>query len=72
MGRKNYNSYIKKLKQEKKRKKKEEKRQKMEERKEQDNSTSLEDMLAYVDEFGNLVSEPPEESNEKDHSEDNK
>ncbi len=70
MGRKNYNTYIKKLKEEKKRKKKEEKRQKMEERKEQDTNTSFQDMIAYVDEFGNIVSEPPEENEEKNNSED--
>ena len=69
MGRKNYNTYIKKLKEEKKRKKKEEKRQKMEDRKEQDSATSFQDMIAYVDEFGNIVSEPPEDDEENNTSE---
>ena len=66
MGRKNYNTYIKKLKAEKKRKKKEEKRIKREIRKEQETSANLEDMLAYVDEEGNIVTEPPEADEEKE------
>lgn len=61
MGRKNQNTYIKKQKEEKRRKKKEQKRKKMEIRKNQDTSSDLKDMLAYVDEDGNLTSEPPDE-----------
>ena len=60
MGR-NQNAYIKKQKAEQKRKKKLAKQQKMEERKSQETSSKLEDMMAYVDEFGNITSEPPEE-----------
>ncbi|MDH5399441.1 MAG: cold-shock protein [Cyclobacteriaceae bacterium] len=55
------NSYIKKLKAEKKRKKKEEKAKKMDERKKEPKSSGLDDMMAYVDEFGNISAEPPEE-----------
>ena len=60
MGRKNFNTYIKKQKAEKKRKAKEEKAQKKEARKEQETSGKLEDMMAYVDEYGNITDEPPE------------
>jgi hypothetical protein len=63
MGRKNNNAYIKKQKAEKKRKKKEMKKKKMEERKSQETSSELKDMMAYVDENGNITSEPPEENN---------
>ena len=70
MGRKNFNAYIKKQKEEKKRKKLAEKKQKMEARKSQETSGKLEDMMAYVDEDGNIISTPPgeedEESVEKD------
>ncbi len=62
MRKRNNNSFIKKQKAEKKRKKKVEKRQKMEARKEQDSSSDLEDMMAYVDKYGNITSEPPEEN----------
>jgi hypothetical protein len=61
MGRKNQNTYLKKQKEDKKRKKKEQKRKKMEFRKSQDTSSDLKDMLAYVDEDGNLTSDPPDE-----------
>lgn len=61
MGRKNFNAYIKKQKAEKKRKKKRDKKEKLDARKNQESSGKLEDMLAYVDEFGNILSEPPEE-----------
>jgi len=60
MGRKNNNAYIKKQKAEKRRKKKEQKRQKMEERKNQETSSELKDMMAYIDEDGNITSERPE------------
>ena len=67
MGRKNFNAFlknpkmVKKQKEEKKRKKREEKKKKKEARKEEDSSGVLEDMLAYVDEYGNIVDEPPED-----------
>ena len=61
MGRKNQNAFIKKQKAEKKRKAKEAKRKKMEARKSEDTKGSLDDMIAYIDEEGNITSEPPEE-----------
>ena len=61
MGRKNNNAFIKKQKAEQKRKKKEEKKKKMEARKSDPSSTKFEDMIAYVDKYGNIVSEPPED-----------
>ncbi|HEY8895892.1 MAG TPA: cold shock domain-containing protein [Niastella sp.] len=41
-------------------KKQEDKRQKMKERKTQEKSKSLEDMMAYLDENGNLTDTPPD------------
>lgn len=55
------NSFIKKQKAERKRKKKAEKFQRRIEKKHEDTSGKLEDMIAYVDEFGNIVDTPPEE-----------
>ena len=52
------NSFIKKLKEEKKRKKKAEKFQKKLDKKNQETSGALDDMIAYVDEFGNIVDNP--------------
>lgn len=52
-------------KKEKKRKEKAEKRQARKEGK-----SSLDDMIAYVDEFGNIVDEPPEEPEEEVKAED--
>ncbi len=60
MGR-NYNSFLKKKRAEKKRKAKQEKKLKMEKRKEEQTSGKLEDMMAYVDEYGNIVSKNPDE-----------
>ena len=60
------NSFIKKQKAEKKRKKKMEKFEKRLEKKNQETKGNLEDMLAYVDEFGNIVDEPPEEDKKED------
>ncbi|UXP31699.1 cold-shock protein [Reichenbachiella agarivorans] len=59
MGKKNFNAFVKRQKAEKKRKKKEEKRVKLEER--EQGGGKLTDMIAFVDEFGNIVDEPPEE-----------
>ena len=53
------NSFIKKLKAEKKKKKQAEKLQKRLEKKNQETSGSLEDMIAYVDEYGNVQSGAP-------------
>jgi len=66
MGRKNFNAFIKKQKAEKKRKKKEEKRKKLEERKNEPTHSNLEDMIAYVDDDGNILPNPPEEEENKD------
>ena len=44
----------------KKEKKRKEKEQKRQERKENKGTGSLDDMIAYVDEFGNITSTPPE------------
>ena len=61
MGRKNQNAFIKKQKEERKRKAKAEKKAKMEARRSQPTSSKLEDMMAYLDEDGNIVSTPPGE-----------
>ena len=61
------NAFIKKQKEEKRRKKKKEKELKKKERQENnDKGSSLDSMLAYVDENGNITSEPPEETNGND------
>lgn len=65
------NSFIKKLKAEKKRKKKKEKFEKRLEKKNQETSGDLEDMMAYVDEFGNIVDEPPEPKPKKEDKKSN-
>jgi hypothetical protein len=52
------NSFIKKLKAEKKRKKRQEKIQKKIEKKNQETDGSLDNMLAYLDEEGNIISAP--------------
>jgi S-adenosylmethionine hydrolase len=52
-------SFLKKLRAEKKRKKRLEKAEKKSERKKNSKGGSLENMLAYVDEFGNLSTTPP-------------
>lgn len=60
MGR-SQNSFMKKQKEKKKAMKKKEKMEKKMERKENnDKGGTLEDMIAYVDEFGNIVDEKPE------------
>ncbi|MBV7532472.1 cold-shock protein [Chitinophaga sp. sic0106] len=57
-------SFSKKENRNKKAKAKENKAQKKQDRKENNNKgKSLEDMLAYVDEYGNLSSTPPDHSN---------
>ena len=59
------NSFIKQQKEKNKKKKKEEKLQKKLERKENSSGGDLDDMLAYVDEYGNITSTPPAEKPEK-------
>jgi S-adenosylmethionine hydrolase len=57
---KSNNAFIKKQKAEVKRKKRLEKEAKKDARKREPTDGSLENMMAYVDEFGNLTTEPPE------------
>lgn len=57
---KSNNAYIKKQKELQRKKKREEKVERKNERKKNSAGGSLENMLAYVDEFGNLTSKPPE------------
>ena len=59
------NSFNKKERQKKKLQKKKEKLQKKEERKANSTSGDLDSMMAYVDEFGNIVDTPPEENAKK-------
>lgn len=58
-------SFSKKEKQKKKAQKKKEKQARKEARKAEDKSGSLEDMMAYVDENGNIVDTPPDETKKK-------
>ena len=60
------NSFIKHKKAEMKRKKRQEKLQKKIDKKEQETSGELNDMIAYVDEFGNILDTPPEEDKSDD------
>lgn len=55
------NSFIKNQKANKKKKKREEKLQRKIDKKNQTTSGKLDDMIAYVDEFGNILDEPPQE-----------
>ncbi|ELR70475.1 cold shock-like protein [Fulvivirga imtechensis AK7] len=55
------NSFIKQQREKKKQKKKEEKLQKKQERKENSTGGDLDQMIAYVDEYGNITSTPPDE-----------
>jgi len=55
------NSYIKKQKTEKRLKKRKEKEQKKQLRRENSAGGGLENMIAYVDKFGNITNEPPAE-----------
>jgi hypothetical protein len=57
---KSNNSYIKKQKEQKRRVDRREKEEKKVERQKNSKGGALEDMMAYVDEFGNLSSVPPE------------
>ncbi|MCG8311176.1 MAG: cold-shock protein [Cytophagales bacterium] len=63
MGRKNFNAFLKNQKAEKKKKKKLEKQKKKETR--EHTSGLLDNMIAYVDEDGNIVDELPRESADK-------
>ena len=65
MGR-SQNSFIKKQKEKARLQKRQEKEEKKRERRENNlKGADLSDMIAYVDEFGNIVDEPPEEEPKK-------
>lgn len=55
------NSFIKNQKAIKKKKKREEKLQRKIDKKDHETNGSLDNMIAYVDEFGNILDEAPEE-----------
>ena len=57
---KSNNSFIKKQKEIKRKKNREEKEERKTERKKNAAGGKLEDMMAYVDEFGNISSTPPD------------
>jgi len=59
-------SFAKKEKAKKKAKDKQDKAQKMKERKAQGSKGSLEDMMAYVDEDGNITSTPPDQKKRRE------
>ena len=65
MGR-SQNSFIKNQKANKRKKKRQEKLQKKFDKKDQETSGKLDDMIAYVDEFGNIVDTLPEDEPKKD------
>jgi S-adenosylmethionine hydrolase len=54
------NAFIKKQRELQRKKNREEKVERKNERKKNSTGGSLENMMAYVDEFGNLTSKPPE------------
>lgn len=68
MGRKSKQSFLKKKKAEKKKKKQDAKFQKRMKKKNKPKSGSLDDMIAHVDEFGNITSPPSEDDEEEVNS----
>ena len=64
MGR-SRSTFSKRENEKKKQKKKEDKQQKREEKKASNESKSLDDMIAYVDEFGNISDTPPDPEKKK-------
>jgi cold shock CspA family protein len=62
---KSQETFNKKEKEKQRAKKKKEKEYRREERKNNPTSSSLDDMMVYVDEFGNLVNTPPDLTNKK-------
>lgn len=64
MGR-SQETFSKREKEKKRQKKKQEKEQKRAERRAEGSSGSLDDMIAYVDQYGNIVDAPPEEKKEE-------
>ncbi|MEO9806084.1 MAG: cold-shock protein [Reichenbachiella sp.] len=70
---KSQNSFIKNQKAKKKLLKKKEKEERRKERQENNNKgAGLSEMMAYVDEFGNILSEPPEVKIEKKEKKEDK
>ena len=65
MGR-SQNKFMKNQKAKDKKKKRDEKLQRKIDKKNEETSGKLEDMIAYVDEFGNILDEPPEDTNKKE------
>lgn len=57
---KSNNAFLKKQRDDKRRKKKQDKEEKKKIRKENAPGGELENMMAYVDEFGNISNQPPE------------
>ncbi|TRX50004.1 cold-shock protein [Fulvivirga sp. M361] len=67
------NSFIKKQKEKQKQMKKKAKEERKKLRQENnDKGSDLADMMAYIDENGNIVSEPPEEAPAKDEKDSSK
>lgn len=62
---KSQETWNKKQKEKKKQKKRDDKEQKMQERKANPSKSSFDDMIAYVDEFGNITSTPPDPMKKK-------
>ncbi|HOO09519.1 MAG TPA: cold shock domain-containing protein [Cyclobacteriaceae bacterium] len=62
---KSQETWNKKQKEKKRQKKRDDKEQKKQERKANPTKSSLDDMLAYVDEFGNITSTPPDPTKKK-------
>ncbi|MBS1489139.1 MAG: hypothetical protein JSS93_01295 [Bacteroidetes bacterium] len=62
---KSNNAYIKKQKEFQRKKKQQDKQARKEERKKNATGGELENMLAYVDEFGNITSTPPQKKTEQ-------
>lgn len=62
------NRFLKNQKANKKKKKRQEKLQKKIDKKNQETTGNLDDMIAYVDEFGNILDEKPEEDNTSNKS----
>jgi hypothetical protein len=71
MGRRNYNAFLKRQKAEKKRKAKQEKKQKKEARKNQPSSGHLDNMMAYIDKDGNIISVEPDDENSENEEQPN-
>jgi len=65
---KSNNAFIKKQKELSRKKKRQEKIEKKNERKKHSTNGDLEIMMAYVDEYGNITSTPPEKKNTEQNS----